>query len=246
MPAVKTRDGKPKHEPYPLNEFTEDVIQSIAKRIVYLKAVGRRDMSGDEFDHIFAESITGRSFGRPLGIADVAWSKCCWSVKTIKGKKPHTQKKVRLICGRNNPNYSADIENPYDDIAQTGRAVLEIYNQRIDTAKSDYDDLRMLVLVRNMETLEFTIYERPITPFVPANYRWKLNKKRNFQGYDGETHVFTWQPHGSQFTILEPIPASATRFRIKKNPGMIEMEDVLQSMKYEPNWVEILPSTKPL
>lgn len=241
MPDVKTRDGIPKHQPYPLNNFTPAVIQSIAKRVVHLKAVGKADMTGDEFSRIFADSISGMSHTKPLGIADVAWNGCCWSVKTVKSNDPHTQEKVRLISGRNNPNYSAGISDPYADIAKTGATVLQIYNQRIETAKYDHDDLRMVVLIRNMTTLDFTIYERPIERYLPDDYEWKRNDKGNLQGYyHGVKHVFTWQPHGSQFTILDPVPSGATRFRIKNHPDLIEMEHVLRLIRYNPDWVEIL------
>ncbi len=39
-------------------------------------------------------------------------------------------------------------------------------------------------------------------------YHFKWNKNNNLEGYDKETdkHRFTWQPSGSQFTIVEEIP----------------------------------------
>lgn len=53
-------------------------------------------------------------------------------------------------------------------------------------------------------------------------------------------HVFTWQPHGSQFTIIEPVPASATRFRMNRSLGMLEMIHVLGLVRFKPDWIEIL------
>jgi len=240
MRKVRTRDGIEKHEPYPIGEFTEAVIESICERIVHLKAIGKADMSGDEFSRIFSDSIFGQSYGKPIGIADVSWNGCCWSVKTVKNSSPHKAQSVRLISGRNSPHYSSDIKDPTADIQATGRSVLDIYNNRIHKAKYDHDDTRLVVFVRNMTAQEFTLFERPIHPLVVKNYRWEVNKNGNFCGFHGYRHVFTWQPHGSQFTIHEPIPSSATRFRIIKEPSLLEMKHVLRLVRFKPDWIEIV------
>ncbi len=197
-------------------------------------------MSGDQFSRIFSDSIGGMSYGKPVGIADVSWNGCCWSVKTVQHNKPHEATKIRLIAGRNSPVYSSGIDNPFDDIQQTGSSVLNIYNERINKAKWDHDDTRLVVLIRHMGAQEFTMFERPITPFIAADYEWTLNPNNNLVGFLGDVPMFTWQPHGSQFTIHENIPASATRFRINRNPGMLEMIHVLRLVRFKPDWVEIL------
>ena len=158
MRDVITRNGSKKHEPYPLNEFTNTIIESICKRIVHSKAVGKADISGDEFSHFFADSISGQSLDKPVGIADVVWNGCCWSVKTVKQKNPHKVTSIRLISGRNSPAYSSGINDPYTNVKDTGQSVLDIYNQRIDTATSKYKDIRLVVLIRNMEKQEFTLF----------------------------------------------------------------------------------------
>lgn len=240
MPEVRTRDGIEKHEPYPLNEFRKDIIESIAKRIVHLKAVGKADMSGDEFSRIFADSVGGMSYAKPVGIADVSWNGCCWSVKTVQHKRPHKAKSLRLISGRNSPTYSSRISDTLADVTATGRSVLDIYNKRIERAKWDHDDVRLVVLIRNMAAQEFTLFERPIVSLVANCYRWEKNKNNNLQGFENDRRMFTWQPHGSQFTIHEPVPSSATRFKINHEPGMLEMEHVLRLVKFSPDWVTIL------
>lgn len=242
MRPVKIRGGSntPKHEPYPLNEFPETVIQSLAKRIVHLLAVGQADMSGKQFERMFADSISGDSYGQPLGIADVAWNGLCWSVKTVKARFPHRAKRVRLISGRNSPVYSANISDPFADIQATGQSVIDVYNRRIDMAKNQHDKARMLVMVRNTQAREFTVFEREINEYPVNNFVWKLNGQKNFEAYEDDRHAFTWQPHGSQFTILEPVPASATRFRIRKTQVTLEMNQVLHLARFKPDWVEIL------
>ncbi len=241
MRKVRTRGStRLRHEPYPLNEFPASVIQGIAKRIVHLKAVGHADMTGDQFSRIFADSISGMSYGKPLGVADVAWNGCCWSVKTVQSGRPFDVELVRLISGRNSPSYSADIDNPFEDIQATGTAVLDIYNQRIAQARDEHDDLRQVTFIRDMGSQEFTIFEKIITPLATNNYEWRLNKRNNLEGYIGERHVFTWQPHGSQFTILEPVPPGATRFKIDHSVPILEMQHVLRLARFKPEWVKMI------
>lgn len=240
MPTIRIRSGYQKHEPYPLNQFSKEVIDELGRRIVHLLAVGNADITGDAFDQIFAEAIGGTRLGRPLGIADVTWNGCCWSVKTVKQQKPHSVRQVRLISGRNSPTYSAGINNPLENVQETGDAVLEVYNSRIAEAREQHNDIRFLVFVRNVESRKFTIFERSVQPFSVNDYTWRVNQKGNLEGFRGAAHIFTWQPHGSQFTIKEEIPASATRFQIRQKPPLIKMMEILQSISYEDDWIEIL------
>ena len=196
-------------------------------------------MSGENFSRIFAEANTGESLGKPVGFADVVRGGCCWSVKTVKHKQPHTVVRVHLISGRNSPIYSSGISDPLSDVRLTGQSVLDIYNNRVNKAKRDHEDMRLVVLVRNMKTLEFTLFERPIYPLVVNKYRWEVNSRSNLIGFDGDDHVFTWQPHGSQFTIHEPILHGAARFRITKEPEVVEMHKVLQHVGFTRDWVDI-------
>lgn len=188
---------------------------------------------------MFAEAIGGHHRSRPLGIADVEWNGCAWSVKTVKDKKPFTTERVRLISGRNSPDYSHGISDARADLQATGRAVLSIWNARIDEAFAQFDDLRILVLVRNMSTLEFTIFEYGAERFIPTEYRWKESKKGNIEGWDAQgTHRFTWQFHGSQFTVIRRVPLSAYRFRITKKPMTLEEQHVLKLVNFDESWIQ--------
>ena len=158
---------------------------------------------------------------------------------------------VTITCwltasGRNSPVYSSGINDPFTNVQATGQSVLDIYNNRIEKARSDHKDMRLVVLVRNMETQEFTIFERPIAPLVVNNYQWKVNDRQNLEGFDGARHAFTWQPHGSQFTIIEPVPEGATCFRITQKPkSVIEMRHVLKWVGFKSDWIEILRLNRP-
>lgn len=147
---------------------------------------------------------------------------------------------VRLISGRNDPNFSSGITDPYVDIGATEASVLSIYNQRLAEAQTQHNDIRLGVLVRSMDRLEFTYFERPITPFAVNDYEWEVNCNKNLEGYGAGGHRFTWQPHGGQFTIKEPVPDSASQFRIVQRPGVASLDAVLQGVGFAEDWVQII------
>ena len=241
---AKLRGNKQAHSgPYPLGEFPDSILIEIGKRIVHHLAVGKADITGDEFAQIFADSISGNHLGKPLGIADVIWNGCGWSAKTVKSNNPFHQNPIRLISGRNSPDFSFDISDPRADIQKTGAAVLSIWNERINISRRDHDDLRTVVLMRDMAALNFMIFEMPAELFPTTNYIWRENRRKNFQGHDkvDDRHCFTWQPHGAQFTIIEPVPGGAVKFRIKKHPGTLEMQHVLNLSRFRDDWIIRVP-----
>ena len=122
----------------------------------------------------------------------------------------------------------------------TGKAVLNIYNSRIAEARHKHKDLRLLVFVRNWESQEFTLFERTIVPYAVNDYSWTVNKNDNLEAFHDGKHVFTWQPHGSQFTVILPIPKSAARFRLTKTVPQMGMETALQFTGFESKWIEVI------
>ena len=213
----------------------------IAKQIVHRLAVGMGDIAGDDFGTIFANAVGGIHRAKPLGLSDVEWNGCAWSVKTVKDKQPFTKRSVRLISGRNSPDYSLGIENPHDDPEATGRAVLDVWNTRLNQGMNEHQDLRIAVLVRNIDVRQFVLFEDEAQRFSPDNYEWRFNARNNLEGYDKVTHAhqFTWQPHGSQFTILRDVPGSARQFSIGPNIPTLDLEAVLEWAQYSDDWVEI-------
>ena len=123
---------------------------------------------------------------------------------------------------------------------QAGQFYL-LWNARVNEALDAHDDLRTAVLIRNMQTREFVLFEEETHRFVPDDFRWEYNKRGNLQGYDAMTgeHRFTWQPHGSQFTIIRPVPGSARRFSIVPNVPMMEVEAVLKQVGFKLDWIRI-------
>ena len=226
--------------PYQLGQIPNSTLVGIGKHIVPWLALGL-DIRGDDFGTIFAKAIEGEHRASPLGIADVVWNRCAWSLKTVKESKPFGKKRVRLISGRNSPDYSLGISDPRENADKTGAAVLLIWNARVDEAMNEYDDLRIAVLVRNVDTKEFLLFEEEAQRFVPSNYEWRFNKGGNLEGREKSTNVhrFTWQPHGSQFTIIREVPSSARRFSIGPEVPKLDLEVVLSQLRFEESWIQI-------
>lgn len=244
MEHPKLRDSKRllTREPYPINEIPDSIVRLIGKKFVYMLCIGRKDLTGDDWGNVFAEAIGGEHLQSPIGIADVVYDKMAWSMKTVKNSSPHrVEATVRLISGRCSPDYSYGITDPHEDIEKTGRAVLNIWNERVNIAQDYYNPLRTSVLVRSNDLLSYTLFEEENHRYVANQYRWEENNNGNLIGIDLETGDirFTWQPHGSQFTIHTRVPKNAVKFIIKQ-PPILDIEETLRQIHYNDNWVEIL------
>ena len=227
--------------PYPLGEVPDPVLVEIGKQVVHRLAIGLGDITGDDFGTIFAKAISGEHRPRPLGIADVIWDDCAWSVKTVQANEPFKQRSVRLISGRNSPDYSLGISDPHVDPSATGRAVLSIWNARVDEAMDEFEDLRIAVLVRNIAAREFVLFEEESRRFTPGDYEWTFNRRNNLEGRDKVfgAHRFTWQPHGSQFTIIRDVPGSSRRFRVGPNVPLVDPDAILSAVGYSDEWIRV-------
>ena len=236
------RGGGPRRRgPHQLGQIPDEALVQIGKQIVHRLAVGLGDITGDDFGTIFAKAIGGVHRAQPIGIADVEWNGCAWSVKTVKASKPFKQRSIRLISGRNSPGYSLDISDPHADHSKTGEAVLSIWNARVDEAMSEFEDLRIAVLLRNIAAREFVAFEEEARRFTPNDYEWVVNKHKNLEGRDkvSRKHLFTWQPHGSQFTVIRDIPGSARRFSIVPNVPLIDPATILDYVQFQEDWIQI-------
>jgi len=225
---------------YPLNVIPPEIITKIGGYLVYLLYIGRKDVSGNDWGDALADSIGGIHLDSPVGIADVVLDKNCWSAKTVKVKDPFSISNVRLISGRCSPDYSYGITDPHKDVQKTGEAVLNIWNERINIATDHYSSVRTAVLVRSYDCLSYRLFEEDTQRFRTTDYHWEVNSNGNLIGLDHNNRMcFTWQPHGSQFTIHTEVPDSAIKFQIKQ-PPTISKTDVLKVVEFDESWVQII------
>lgn len=243
MKHPRLRDGNKlkTSEPYLMNELPDDLVLKIGGYLVHLLAIGRKDITGSDWGDAFADAIRGKHLDSPVGIADVVLGKMAWSMKTVKNPKPFTARNVRLISGRCSPDYSYGISDPHKDIQETGRAVLNIWNERINIAQDEFNPVRTSILVRSNDLLSYTIFEEDNHRFRTSDYKWDVNPNGNLIGKHIETGdtCFTWQPHGSQFTIHTRVPENAIKFTIKQ-PPIIGKDDILKAINFDDSWVQII------
>lgn len=240
-PRARIRGGgSPHNPPYPLGEPPDDVIREIGRLIIHRLAVGQTDISGDDFGTIFAAAIGGTHRASPVGIADVLFERNSWSAKTVQAKEPFRGKRQRFISGRNNPEFSFNIKRS-EDIEKVGEAVLRIWNERVQMARSESDEQRVAVLLRDMQNLRFLFFEEEIQTYVPQDYTWSINRRNNLEGRNAATgdHTFTWQVSGGQFTIIRRVPASGVLFSLRR-PSPVPEASVLRAVGYEKDWVRVL------
>lgn len=243
VPRLRDSNRLITEEPFPLNEIPEEVVVKIGGYLVYLISIGRTDITGDDWGDALAYATGGQHLGKPIGIADVELGRLAWSAKTVKQSRPFRVRNVRLISGRCSPDYSYGITDVHEDVQRTGEAVLGIWNERVNIAYDHYNPVRTITLIRDYDLLSYTLFEEENHRFRTTDYRWEENNNGNLLGFDRRTNeiAFTWQPHGSQFTIHTPVPENALKFKIRK-PPIVHPDETLQSMGFDASWVTIVNS----
>ena len=229
--------------PYPVNQFPNHFAINLGREIVYFLATrGTSRLEGSDWEEIFARLIGANWKPSNVGLDDVVFEQTAWGAKTIKNKNLFNVKKVRLISGRNSPVFSyGDEKVSGRDPNELGRKVLEIFNERVAAVKKNYKHLRTVVLIKGSDLLELSVFEFDTVMYDLDMYFWEWNKRGNLEGWRIQlnTHKFTWQPHGSQLTIIEPVPNERLSIRIKK-PTPLDKASVLEELKFDDSWVEIV------
>lgn len=231
--------------PYELNKFPHKFVDTFARNIVYLLAT-KQSMSieGNEWEEIFAECVGAKWKPSNIGLDDVVMGNTCWGAKTVFAQSKHLERQetVRLISGRNSPTYSYGVDKitsaPPDEI---GEMVLGIWNERVSAVRHIFKFVRTVVLVKKKDYLEYLIFEFDTVRYDAELYYFQWNTRGNLEGYDKQhnNHCFTWQPHGSQFTIIEKIPQERLHIRVK-HPGMLDKASVLKTLDFSEDWYSIL------
>lgn len=231
---------------FPLNKFPKEFPFLLGKELIYLLASkGKPELEGSEWESVFATCIGADWKPSNVGLDDVIIGNTAWGAKTVKATKPSTQKKVRLISGRNSPNYSFGERSDHKtDANLIGKLVLEIWNERVSAIREKFKHLRTVVLIKSLDLTEVVVFEFDTIRYDPELYKWEWNKNNNLVGTikkNGE-HRFTWQPHGSQFTIIEDVSQKALVIKIKQ-PKKLDKNVILKALGFDKSWVTVTQRT---
>lgn len=227
---------------YRLNQFPKELPFIIGREIVYLLATkGKPNLVGSEWEEIFAKSIGADWRDSNVGLDDVRLGNTAWGAKTVKATNPSSIKKIRLISGRNSIVYSfgASIDTSVDPNTP-GEQVLSIWNDRVSAIRERFDHLRTIVLIKSNDLSEVVVFEFETIRYDPELFYWEWNKDKNLEGFKKATNeqFFTWQPHGSQFTIHEKVPENSVIIKIKK-PDTLDKEKTLVALGFDESWVTV-------
>lgn len=242
-PKLRTADKI--SAPYKLNSFPKDFHLKVAREIVFILATkGVPSIEGPEWERIFANAIGADWLPSNIGLDDVVLGNTAWGAKTVKSavKDFRNLKKVRLISGRNSPVFSyGDTVDVTHDPNDVGAKVLEIWNDRVISVRSRFENLRTVVLIKSNDLSQVAIYEFDTIMYVPETFNFSWNKNNNLEGFDKLTGLktFTWQPHGSQFTIHEHIPEDVLILSIK-SPEIVDKDTIIKATGFNPGWVTII------
>lgn len=228
---------------YPLNCFPKSFALSLGKEVVYLLSTrGTPRLEGSDWEEIFARIIDAEWKPSNVGLDDIVFEQMAWGAKTVKNRQPSTVSKVRLISGRNSPVYSfGDREVSEVNPNELGEKILVIWNERVAAIRKKYKHLRTVVLIKSNNLLELAVFEFETIMYHPDEFWWQWNENNNLEGFirNGDQHVFTWQPHGSQFTIIENVPDNRLAIKIKQPPH-ITRKSVLEAISFDEAWIEII------
>jgi hypothetical protein len=240
--SPKLRTVEKSLPPFPLNRFPKDFSFILGKEIIYLLASkGKAILEGSEWEAIFASCIGAEWKPSNVGLDDVVLGNTAWGAKTVKAAKPSKQTKVRLISGRNSPVYSfGDTIDTHANPNLVGKSILEIWNERVSAIRVKFQNLRTVVLVKSDDLTEVVVFEFDTIRYDPELFAWEWNRNGNLRGVEKSTtqHRFTWQPHGSQFTIIEEIPVERLVIRIRQ-PKTLNKEDVLNALGFDKSWITV-------
>jgi len=227
---------------FPLNQFPKEFPFFLGKELIYLLASkGKPELEGSEWENIFANCIGADWKPSNVGLDDVVLGNTAWGAKTVKSSNPSTQRKVRLISGRNSPVYSyGETIDTSSDPNTIGKLVLDIWNERVSAIREKFKHLRTVVLIKSNDLQEVVVFEFETIRYDNELYSWSWNKNNNLEGIDLKTgeHRFTWQPHGSQFTIIEEVPSHSIVIKIKQ-PETLNKEQVLKALGFDNSWITV-------
>lgn len=121
-----------------------------------------------------------------------------------------------------------------------GEQVVSIWNERVSAIREKFSHLRTVVLLKEPNLEEVGVFEFETIRYDPELFFWGWNDRGNLEGYEKATrkHVFTWQPHGAQFTILEDVPDDLLIVKIKKHEKA-NRDTILEGVGYRRDWIEI-------
>jgi len=219
--------------------YSEEFCENFAKEITYHNYCDRGDISGTDWEKIFAASMNlpWKRNNNSTDIQDQNTS-TAWSAKTVAtssgGRVNLKKSRITLIIGRISPleDFNVSIDPKRDDPAYVGDLVFKVWNNRVIKVKSAFQNYKTIVLIRNKLLTDFFIFDYDTEMLNASDFRWAWNKNNNLYAYDSNDVInFVWQPKGGQFSISKQLPDSMQKISVKK-PPTVSKEEILEHVKF--------------
>lgn len=97
-----------------------------------------------------------------------------------------------------------------------------------------------MFLVKSNDLSQVAIFEFDTIRYDSELFNFEWNKRGNLEGFVKGTRnkQFVWQPHGSQFTIIEKVPEETLILKIQQ-PERLDKDKILEAIGFDKSWVTI-------
>jgi|688.fasta_scaffold705182_1 hypothetical protein len=210
------------------NIYCEDFIKTLSEELVcHYSYCSKDDVSGTDWEKIFSTCINA-DWERSLKFYDLVDHKTsiAWSAKTLKYNSKRDLKKVELISSRIVTNCKSN------DPIQVGKSILEIWNERVNEVKNQFNGFYTVVLLRSFSLNEFKVFQFETECYDYNKFNWIWSDRSTLQAYDNLNQKrFTWQPSGTQFKINKQIPANHLTLNLRL-PEKMTREKILSILNF--------------
>ncbi len=207
-------------------------VQELGKDLTFLLATrGRLELDNEEWARTLERATRSESSGRAI----LRRARC------FRVWHPFATRHVSLTNTLHLPvDFDKAVSECAADPNKLGAMILETWNKSLSVVRG-FDEERFSVLFAGKDSSSAVFFEVPIVSFEPSEYVWEWNEDEGLDGYEKGTDVqrFTWQPHGSQFTVISRVPDNRLKLRIRR-PQLLDRDSVLEQLKFDPSWVEIV------
>ncbi|MEP0712182.1 hypothetical protein [Algoriphagus sp.] len=96
------------------------------------------------------------------------------------------------------------------------------------------------MLVKSEDLSQVAVFEFDTIRYDQELFEFHWNKRGNLEGFIKETEFkkFVWQPHGSQFTIIEEVPKSSLIIKLRQ-PEKLNRDKILEAIGFDKSWVTV-------
>ena len=226
---------------HPVGEIPDRVLDAVFADISVHQPLVDSSIDWRDWERAWAYATGGRRLGSNKRLVDVESGDISWSVKSMEtGFSPSGR--VHAITSRLDVTKQRGVSDLLSDVNATGRAALEMWNEKIASEHSRSNDgglvssvldLRLIVIGRVNGTPNYVFHERKLLPENIASYLWSKNASGNIEGYVGKEHRATFLLNGFKLVLQYDLRRTDPRVRYYP-PKTMSVEEARKFRNYDP------------